>query len=212
MLKTKYKKMLLGTGYLLSLTTIALCITMLLGGIKNYLKTNPDIDYGVYGVFEKVTPVVEDVKPNMIMKPYLADTVTIGKYFYDYEGDKEEQENSIVYYQNTYMQNSGIDYISESPFDVIAILDGDVKSVKTDETLGNIIEIKHTNELISIYQGVENVKVKEGDKVSQSTIVATSGTSLVNPDYKNQLHFEIYHKGELLDPENIYNLNIEDFW
>lgn len=211
MLKQKYKKILISGGYLLSLSTIALCITMLLSGIRNYLKDDVDLDYGVYGVFEEIKPVVEEINSNIIIKPYMADTVTIGKYFYDIEGDKEEQEKSLVYYESTYMQNSGIDYISETPFDIVAILDGEIKSVKKDETLGNIIEIKHSNDLVSVYQGVENVKVNEGDKINQRTIIATSGTSIVNPEYKNQLHFEIYFKGELLDPENIYNLNIEDF-
>lgn len=211
MLKQKYKKILISGGYLLSLSTIALCITMLLSGIRNYLKDDVDLDYGVYGVFEEIKPVVEEINSNIIIKPYMADTVTIGKYFYDIEGDKEEQEKSLVYYESTYMQNSGIDYISETPFDIVAILDGEIKSVKKDETLGNIIEIKHSNDLVSVYQGVKNVKVNEGDKINQRTIIATSGTSIVNPEYKNQLHFEIYFKGELLDPENIYNLNIEDF-
>ncbi len=211
MLKQRYKKILISGAYLLSIGTIVLCITMVINGINNYFKSSVDYDYGVYGVFEDLEPVVEVVNGTTIIKPFVSQEVTIGKYFYDYEADKEEQVNSLVYYENTYMQNSGIDYICDKVFDVVSILDGEVTSIKKDDILGNIVQIKHSNDLISIYQSVNNVTVKQGDKVNQGTIIATSGSNTVNTNYANLLHFEIYFKGEVLDPENIYTLNIEDF-
>ncbi|MBQ3142205.1 MAG: M23 family metallopeptidase [Bacilli bacterium] len=212
MFKENYKKMFVASAYLLSIGTIILCITIVVNGVNNFMKSKVDYDYGVYGVFEDIKPVVEEVKEsNLIIKPFIADTVTIGKYFYDYEADKEEQEKSLVYYENTYMQNSGIDYISDNVFDIVSILDGEVTSVKEDEVLGKTVQVKHSNELISVYQAVDNIVVKEGDIINQGAILATSGSNNLNTDYANMLHFEIYFKGELLDPENIYNLDIEDF-
>lgn len=211
MVKKNYKKWVIPGAYVLVLGTILICVTLLVNGINNYFKGNINYDYGIYGVFEDLKPVVEEVNKSIIIKPYISDSVTIGKYFYDYEADKEEQVNSLVYYEKTYMQNSGIDYISDKPFDIISILDGEVISIKKDELLGNTIQIKHEKNLISVYQSVDNIKIKEGDKVNQGTILATSGTNKVNTNYTNLLHFEIFFKGELLDPENIYSLNIEDF-
>ena len=73
------------------------------------------------------------------------DQVKIGKYYYDYKADETKQQNSITYHDNTYMQNSGIDYILEETFEVNSILDGTVTNVTTDELLGNCVEIKHDN-------------------------------------------------------------------
>ena len=50
------------------------------------------------------------------------------------------------------MQNSGVDYTSDSSFDVISILDGTVINVYENKILGTSIEVRHSNELISVYQ------------------------------------------------------------
>ena len=69
--------------------------------------------------------------------------VTINKTFYDYTKTPEEQENAIIFYENTYMQNSGVDYGMNEEFDVISILDGTVMEVIDDEIMGKTIKIKH---------------------------------------------------------------------
>ena len=88
---------------------------------------NSDLDYvdGEIVDNENEIPVVST--PTTIVRPYLDSSVSIGKGFYDYEGEETEQENSIIYYENTYMQNSGVDYVSKNVFDVITILDGTVQ-------------------------------------------------------------------------------------
>ena len=108
------------------------------------------------------------------------------------------------------MQNSGVDYISNSVFDVVSILDGEVISVEKDNTLGNIVKVKHEKDLISIYQGIDEVSVSKGDSVTQGQILGVSSTSKINPEYNSSLHFEVYYKGEIIDPENLYTLSIED--
>ncbi len=203
------RKLIVPSIYIVSILLIIGSVVLLVSGINNYLKESVDYDYSIKNVFENTLPVVNTNK--LIVKPYLSENVSIGKYFYDYEGEKDEQEKSLVYYEDTYMQNSGVDYISNNAFDVVAILDGEVISVEKDETLGNIVQIKHENDLISIYQGIEEVTLKKGDKINQGQIIGTSGTSKVNPEYNSTLHFEIYYKGEIMDPENLYSLSIEDF-
>ncbi|UKI27353.1 MAG: hypothetical protein L6V91_01525 [Bacilli bacterium] len=47
------------------------------------------------------------------MKPYLDSDVSLVKGFYDYKGDSDSQEkNLLFFYENTYMQNSGVSYSS----------------------------------------------------------------------------------------------------
>ena len=207
----KAKKLVVPTIYTISLLLIIGSIFLLVSGISSYFKEIPDYDYAVKNVFNdnnKVLPV--QTTKSLIIKPYLSENVSIGKYFYDFEGEREGQEKALVYYENTYMQNSGVDYISNSVFDVVSILDGEVISVEKDNTLGNIVKVKHEKDLISIYQGIDEVSVSKGDSVTQGQILGVSSTSKINPEYNSSLHFEVYYKGEIIDPENLYTLSIED--
>lgn len=208
MLKRSVRRLIIPSIYALAILIVSGGIFIIVNSINKYLNDKIDYKYSIDNVFEDVTPVVTD--ESTIIKPYLAENVKIGKYFYDFEGNSEEQINSIIYYENTYMQNSGVDYISEETFDVVSILDGEIIKVSKDDTLGNTVQVKHDNDLISIYQGIDNIAIKQGSKINQGDIIGTSGKSIINPDYKNVLHFEIYFKGKLMDPENLYSLTIED--
>lgn len=153
-------------------------------------------------------PVVSN--ETQIIRPYTASDVSIAKNYYDYEAEAKEQENAIIYYENTYMQNSGIDYKSDNVFDVISILDGTVISVKDDDILGSVVEVKHTNDIISVYQSLSEVSVKENDTVLAGQKLGKSGESNINKDIGNHLHFELYYKGQIVNPELYYDKNVED--
>lgn len=153
-------------------------------------------------------PVVST--PTVIVRPYLDASVSIGKTFYDYEGSSEEQENSIIYYENTYMQNSGVDYVSSNTFDVVSVLDGTVISVEENDLLGTTIEVRHSNNLISVYQSLSDVVVEENMVVVQGQVLAKSGTSNINKELGNHLHFELYYNGEIVNPEEYYNKNVDE--
>ena len=204
----KAKKMIIPSIYILAVILIVASILLVVSSINKYLTIPKDYNYAVDTQFENVIPVVETQAT--IIKPYLSEDVKIGKYFYDFEADEERQQNSIIFYENTYMQNSGVDYVSATVFDVVTLLDGEVLSIETDSTLGNIVKLKHDKNLITVYQGIDNIDLKEGSTVNQGTIIGTSGTSKINTNYATSLHFEVYYNGELIDPENFYALNIED--
>ena len=107
------------------------------------------------------------------------------------------------------MQNTGIDYTNENSFDVVTILDGTVINIENNEILGSTIEIRHDNDLISQYQCVSDVKVKIDDTVLRGQVIASSGTcNLYNKG--NNLHFELYHNGLIVNPELYYNKDIND--
>ena len=109
------------------------------------------------------------------------------------------------------MQNTGVDYISDETFDVISILPGKVTSVEKDEVLGNVVKISHDKEIITVYEGVDNVSIKVGDEIKQNQLIGTSGVSNINSNYKTSLHFEIYYKGTTVNPEAFYTLKLEEF-
>lgn len=146
---------------------------------------------------------------NTIVRPYLDSDVSLVKGFYDYKADSDSQEKSIIFYENTYMQNSGVTYSSEKIFDVISVLDGVVISVENNDILGTTVEIRHNNDLISVYQSLSNVGVKKDDKVIQGQIIAKSGLSNIEKDLGNHLHFELYYKGKIVNPEEYYNKSLD---
>lgn len=173
---------------------------------------NEDLEYVDGEIMENNSnndiPVVSTVVT--IVRPYLDSSVSIGKTFYDYEGSAEEQEKSIIYYEDTYMQNSGVDYTSKNVFDVVSILDGTVISVEENDILGTTVEVRHTNNLISVYQGLSDVIVEENMQIIQGQIIAKSGTSNINKDLGNHLHFELYYNGKIVNPEEYYNRSIDE--
>ena len=142
---------------------------------------------------------------NEIVRPYTNENVTIGKNYYDYQGEENSQENSITYYENTYIQNTGVDYVYSEVFEVNSIADGTVMSVTEDDIVGKTIKIQHNNNMISVYQGVKDITVKENDQVTKGQVIATSGTNNINSELGNHLHFELYNENILVNPEEYFN-------
>ena len=124
--------------------------------------------------------------------------------------DEESQKKSIIYYQDTYMQSSGISYSSDKQFDVLSILDGKVTEIKEDNLLGNVITIEHSNGIISSYQGVTDIEVKQGEEVKQGDIIAKSSKLNLLPDVENQLYFELIINGTNVNPDNYYDKSIDE--
>lgn len=176
---------------------------------KSLSDHDPDYDYVSQTIFDKDVPVVSTT--TTIIRPYTEKDVKIVKDFYDYQADEEKQKNSIIYYESTYLQNSGIAYGGiEKCFDVVVILDGTVTDVKEDNILGKIVEVRHSNDLVSVYQSLSEVSVKKGDEIKQGTIIGKSGSSNISKELNNHLHFELIIKGQIVNPENYYDKKVDE--
>lgn len=145
---------------------------------------------------------------NKIINPYTNQDVTIGKTFYDYKDTEEIQEKSLIVYDDTYMQNTGVDFVCEEIFDVVSILEGEVINVSADETLSNVVRVQHSNGYVSVYQGLSESTVKQGDKVIQGQILGKSGKNKIDEALGNHLHFELYINGVMQNPVNYLNKSI----
>ena len=187
--------------------SVALILYYVLGNIINHNLVTDDtfVTDPIINNTQDVQNVVEEKK---ILKPFTSDQVTISKHYYQASDDEEKQQKSLIKYENIYMPNTGILYSSDKEFDCIAVLDGKVTSVKTDDILGNIIEIEHENNLISIYQSVKDVKVNVGDSVTGGDIIAKSGSNKLDNEKENCLHFETYKDGTLINPEEFYKIDL----
>ena len=177
---------------------------------NNSLKPKEEIeeDYVNEEIIDRSLPVINTKKT--IINPFVDPSVKEGKLYYDYKADEENQINSIVIRDNTYTQNTGIDYVSDNPFDVVAILEGTISSIKEEDSLGKTIEIKHDNGLISIYQSLSDISVKKGEIVTQGQVIGKSGENEVDKELGNHLHFEIYNNGKSVNPNNYLNKEVEN--
>ena len=215
MTRRKLKPFVLPTLYSLAVVIFILCMFLVQSILNNSLLEENELKDNIEYVYGDITDDINKDIPVVatkiiINKPYIDSSVKVVKNYYDYLSSSEEQEKSIVYYENTYMQNSGIDLSSGNVFDVVSILDGEVISVKEDELLGKIVEIRHENELISVYQSLSEINVKENDKVLANQVIGKSGESNVNKDLGNHLHFELYHHGKVVNPINYFDKNVDE--
>lgn len=209
-MKTKrLKRFVLPTVYVMVIGVLFISISFL----GNILQSK--VEYGNMAVStlkDNVTQVgkTDNVVESRIERPYVSSNVSISKSFYDMTDDEAKQQNSLVYYENTYLQNSGVLYSSTSAFDVICAIDGKVTNVSKDEILGNFVEITHNPNLKTIYYSLSEVQVKKDDTVMSGDVLGKSGDNSLNGETENCLLFEVYHNGTAIDPEDFYNMSIED--
>ena len=79
-----------------------------------------------------------------------------------------------------------------------------------DEIMGKTVKIKHSNEMISVYQSLGSVDVKQDDQIMQGMIIGMSGEANVSSDLGNHLHFELYYNGIVVNPEEYYEKSVNE--
>ena len=211
MKKLRLKKGAIIGAYLIAFSLTGMSAFYVSQNMQANNPTEEDIEYVNSSIIdddEKDREVIkEDVK---MVKPYTDENVQVLKYFYDYQANADSQEKSILYHENTYIQNSGMDFELENTFDIVSVLDGTVVDVREDELLGTVVEIKHDNDFISSYQSLSEVSVKKNDTVKQGQVIGKSGTNTIDQDLGNHLHFELYKSGEVVDPSKYFDQVISD--
>lgn len=205
------KKRLRPRKYVLPCLYVALFTSVMLGAFfitksmrsssGNEVVEEETPNYVSREVISQDVPVINETEK--MIKPYTNEGVTVGKNYYDYKSESSAQEKSITYYDGSYIQNSGIDYVLNETFEVVAVLNGTVTNVKQDDILGTIVEIKHDNNYVTTYQSLSEVSVKKDDTVTQGQVIGKSGTNKLDKDMGNHLHFEVYVNGQVVDP-NLY--------
>ena len=193
-----------------------ICITFIVSLflVKSFVKK--DVKTPILNIDAKpVDKIIDDNTASVfneletITKPFLDNDIEIGVNFYDSLQNKENQETSLIFYENTYMPSTGVFYKKQDVFDVISIYNGKVEEVTKNDLLGNIIKINYNNNLIGTYQCVDNIKVNVGEEVKTGTILGTSSTC--NIFKENGLYLELIYNGKNINPEYYYGKTIEEF-
>ena len=192
----------------------ALVVSLIGGGItggvmiKNSFREDESLKLVNSPILDTVIPV--SLVSNGMIRPYNDSNVLVLNSFYDYKASSDSQLNSIIYYDNTYMQDTGNIYASDNKFDVLAVADGEVLKVEDSTLSGKIVTIKHENDVISIYQFLEDVTITPNKIVKQGDKIGTSGTSNIVDNTKNQLYFELLVHGSLVNAEDYYGKSINE--
>lgn len=95
----------------------------------------------------------------------------------------------------------GTDIVAKANAKVAAVLDGVV--IFTDWTVktGNVIQIQHTNDLVSVYKHNSTLLKKQGDYVRAGEVIGVVGNTGEETSGPH-LHFELWRAGNPLNPEN----------
>ncbi|NJN41941.1 MAG: peptidoglycan DD-metalloendopeptidase family protein [Flammeovirgaceae bacterium] len=95
------------------------------------------------------------------------------------------------------LQNDGINIQTQQNEKVKAIFDGEVRAVAFVQSIGITVIINH-GDYFTVYSGLKEVFVKQGQKVNTGTEI---GQVLVNGDGISELRFQIRKNTLALDPQ-----------
>ena len=109
-------------------------------------------------------------------------------------------KGQVTYSFSSYENHFGTDIVAGPNEVVKAVLDGTIILASWTVETGYVIEIQHSNNLISVYKHNAELLKKAGDKVKAGdaiAIIGNSGELTTGP----HLHFELWFNGTPIDPE-----------
>ncbi len=209
MKKLKLRGYVLPTLY--CLITIAVFVGVIFLGRSINLK-DKDYKYGTGILDSDIETVIgeENTVSNTISSPIDEGSASISVHYYQKEDDAARQQTSLIYYESTYLPNTGILYASDNEFDVKATFDGKVVDILNDEFFGKCLVIEHSVNLRTYYYGLDNINFKKGDNVANGEVLGTSKNNEILNNKKTFL-LEVYYNNELLNPEEFIGTKITDY-
>jgi murein DD-endopeptidase MepM/ murein hydrolase activator NlpD len=120
---------------------------------------------------------------------------------------KDYSDGDMVY-SNTmgdWRTHDGIDIGGNIGDNVIAVQDGKVTNVYSDDLWGDVVEIQHGNGLSAKYCGVK-ASVSKDDSIEQGQVIGTLVEIPVESKDGNHIHLEIYVDKETVSPVKALNM------
>jgi len=94
----------------------------------------------------------------------------------------------------------GIEIAAAEDAPVVAVADGTVSYVGSPRDYGNLVILKHGEDLLSVYAHDKTLLVKEGQAVRRGQVIATAGKT---PGMPATLHFEVRRNSVAIDPLDV---------
>jgi len=100
----------------------------------------------------------------------------------------------------------GVDIVAPDNETIKAVLEGTVMLATWTSDEGHVISIQHGSDLVSTYKHNSVLLKQQGDRVEAGESIAIIGNSGELSDGPH-LHFELWYKGDALDPEDFIIFN-----
>ncbi|WP_281883110.1 M23 family metallopeptidase [Paenibacillus sp. YYML68] len=125
--------------------------------------------------------------------------------FFDSKATSEARQAALVEYGDEFTPHVGMDFAKpdNTTFEVVAVMSGKVTAVQKDPLVGNLVEVTHSNGLVSIYQSLTDVKVAKDAEVKKGDVIAMAGRNELEKEQGIHLHFELRQGqgGAAINPE-----------
>jgi len=117
---------------------------------------------------------------------------------------------ALSYNQTTrdWRVHNGVDLAAETGTPVLAAADGEVHSVREDETLGHTVVIRHSDGYTTCYSCLtEDIPVQPGDRVTLGQTIGHAGESaIVETALGSHVHFSVSLYDKPMDPAEFFAL------
>lgn len=133
------------------------------------------------------------------------DEVDVIMPFFEAGASEDEKQAALMEHDDTYIPNTGIALArqDDETFNVIAALSGEVTRAENVPLVGNLVEITHEDDMVTIYYSLTEVAVQRGDIVQQGDVIAKAGRNELEKNLGVHLHFEVHRSGEPVNPEAV---------
>jgi stage II sporulation protein Q len=124
--------------------------------------------------------------------------------FYDTGAPTAAREKALIKYDNSFVPHVGIDFAraDRQPFAVQSAMSGFVSHIEKHPLLGNVLEITHENQLVTVYQSLAHINVTLNQQVKQGEVVGQAGRNELEKDMGVHLHFEVRQNGKAVNPQH----------
>ncbi len=194
--KRKIYYLILAVGVLLLTAATVLTVYFVVDGQNNVVQT-PPVEQTAPS-----TPVQPENKPSEPSKPSGGEEAVR---FVNPIGNVQVTSGYGFYENQTlgwFYEHQGIDVAAEAGTDVLAMAEGKVESIATDELMGTQIVLSHSDGVKTVYCFVNAAEgLKVGDSVKMGQKIATVAEA-TGSEYKDgaHLHLEVWENGACVNP------------
>ncbi len=102
----------------------------------------------------------------------------------------------------------GVDIDLETGDSVVAAFDGMVRIAKYNHGYGNVVIIRHSNGLETVYGHMSKLLVDAGSEIQAGEVIGLGGNT--GHSFGSHLHFECRYLGKALNPEDIVDFSAKE--
>lgn len=204
------KELLIFIGVVIFVFAAVITIaTVSIGNEDNAPVITPPINEEEKPVDEIPDKPITPLKEKFIL-PVTSDYVIV-RTFFDKNKSDEELIDAVIIDNLTLIESKGISYAMEDDkeFEVVAIFDGVITDIKSDELSGSTITIKHSDDVYSIYSSVTDVKVEVGKSIQGGSVIATSSASISDIEAGTHVHLQVKVNDKYIDPTLVYGAYLD---